>query len=707
VGDGQRRRWIVLAALCALPTAPALAQEGEPAPPAAEPADETSLAAYYDAMAERRLISPEPGSATQLREMVRRAEDLYLDDRFEEAQRVLYEVVESPRFRDFDSLEEYRQAEFMLAGALQRMGALRSAWRYLARILERGTSDPYFGPAYRRAVDVALEGASLPESIARLTALAPPDSLDPDAANELLYLQGRERYDAHDWPGAARFFEQVGRRSRFYANSRYLQGVIAAQAGRLEDAEAQFCSIATTSDTDSYTFFVDRRYFEIRDLTWLALGRVAHEGRRPDDAFYYYFQVPQDSARVAEALFEAAWSMYEGDDHDTAIDLLDQLEARFGDSPFVHEAALLRGYIHLARCDFEDADRLFRAFQTRFTPVVHEIDRILASPSRQERLFEELLAAEQRDEAPATPEEGEAPGEGGEAPVDVHALLLSLLRVDPSFYRLYREIRTLDAEAARAGNVPDRLGAILARLQGSDAPRPTDAAIDAIGPVARLRRDIEDARAVLRALTEQLDAMREAGATAEQLAPLEAELSGLGERLAAMETAVDQAEAAQAPDASEAAGGDVEAMLRRDRQQAARFSSRVADVRARMVGAANDAALRALRGLRASVGGFLRRSRIGRIDAVMGSKRRIEIQIESLAAGRFPPELRDPLSVQGLLRDDEEYWPFEGEYWEDEFQEDDALEEEDLAEEEAALDEPPPEDEAALDEEDGAEDEPE
>ena len=59
----------------------------------------------------------------------------------------------------------------------------------------------------------------------------------------------------------------------------------------------------------------------------------------------------------------------------------------------------------------------------------------------------------------------------------------------------------------------------------------------------------------------------------------------------------------------------------------------------------------------------------------MGSKRRIEIQIESLAAGRFPPELQDPLSIQGLLRDDEEYWPFEGEYWADEFEEDASLEE--------------------------------
>ncbi len=408
---------------------------------------------------------------------------------------------------------------------------------------------------------------------------------------------------------------------------------------------------------------------------------MAHEGRRADDAFYYYFQVPQDSDRVAEALFESAWAMYEGDEHDTAIDLLDQLEARFPDSPYVHEASLLRGYIHLARCDFEDADRLFTEFQTRFTPVVREIDAILASPSRQDRLFEELLAVEDRGQSAPTAE-GQAPGEGGEAPVDVHALLMSLLRVNPDFYRLYREVRTLDAEAARAGRVPEQLGAILGRLAGSDAPRAAADQVEALDEVTALRRDLDGARAVVRALTDQLQAMRHEGADAARIQPLQEELSALGGRVGELERRLNEAASNTPATQGEPSGEGVDALLQRDRQAASQFAARVSSVRARMVSAANDAAIRALGGLRSNLGGYLRRSRIGRIDAVMGSKRRIEIQIESLAAGRFPPELQDPLSIQGLLRDDEEYWPFEGEYWADEFEEDAGqLDEEDALQE--------------------------
>lgn len=678
---------LVWALVLAMPAA-AVAQQTPP--------DESgTLSDYYRALAERRLIAPETGSDTRLRELVLAGERAYLDERWDEAQRYLYEAVESPRFTDFAELEEYRSAEWMLAGALQRMGALRSAWRYLERILARGPSDSYYGPAYRRAVDVALSGADLAESAQRLSALG-EEGIPAESLNELRYLRGRERYDAHDWDGAAAQLEQIDRESRFYANARYLLGTIAAQAGRLSDAEGHFCSIATTAETDSFTFFIDRRYFELRDLTWMALGRVAHEGRRADDAFYYYFQVPQDSARVAEALFEAGWAMYEGDQHDEALDLLDQLEARFPDSPYVHEASLLRGYIHLARCDFEDADRLFRQFQVRFTPVVHEIDAILENPARQEHLFEELLAAEASRQTATAPAEGQAPGEGGAALVDVQALLLSLLRVDPAFYRLNAEIQTLDAEAARAGRVAEDLGAIAARLRGDETPRAAAEQVTELDEITALERDLAGARAILRALTDQLDAMRREGARRDQVRPLETELAGLGRRVAQLEALVRRTRAGAVSPPPGAAGGDLEAILGRDRALAARFPSRVADVRHRMVTAANDAAVAALRHLRGSLGAYLRRSRIGRIDAVMGSKRRIEIQIESLAAGRFPPELQDPLAIQGLLRDDEEYWPFEGEYWADEFEEDPASGADDLDEaaEEAALDEEPAEGDA-------------
>ncbi|MBC7171941.1 MAG: hypothetical protein H5U40_05930 [Polyangiaceae bacterium] len=255
----------------------------------------------------------------------------------------------------------------------------------------------------------------------------------------------------------------------------------------------------------------------------------------------------------------------------------------------------------------------------------------------------------------------------GAAAIDI---LLALLRVEPSFYRLHAELRMLDAEAARAGRLSSDLGAIAARLRGEEAPRPVAELERYESDAAMLERDLEVARSLLAGLGEQLVILRRAHAPRAEVASIRAELARHGIRLRALERDLARVRASGADaDVPEVNGsGDVEALLLADARRARRLPRRVAQVRAALEERANEAAMRSLLTLRETLSGYVRRARIGQVDAVMGSKRTLEIQIESLAAGRFPAELIDPLRVQGLLREDEEYWPFEGEHWADEFE---------------------------------------
>jgi len=52
---------------------------------------------------------------------------------------------------------------------------------------------------------------------------------------------------------------------------------------------------------------------------------------------------------------------------------------------------------------------------------------------------------------------------------------------------------------------------------------------------------------------------------------------------------------------------------------------------------------------------------------VLGRKRGLEIEVEALAAGVLPQAALDALEAPRYLRDDEEYWPFEGDDWPDEY----------------------------------------
>jgi hypothetical protein len=63
----------------------------------------------------------------------------------------------------------------------------------------------------------------------------------------------------------------------------------------------------------------------------------------------------------------------------------------------------------------------------------------------------------------------------------------------------------------------------------------------------------------------------------------------------------------------------------------------------------------------------LDKAKLGKIDAVIGQKRKLDIEVQDLAAGRFPEELIGRLWNTGMIGDDEEYWPWQGEYWADEY----------------------------------------
>jgi hypothetical protein len=152
----------------------------------------------------------------------------------------------------------------------------------------------------------------------------------------------------------------------------------------------------------------------------------------------------------------------------------------------------------------------------------------------------------------------------------------------------------------------------------------------------------------------------------EKIAQAEDErIDALGKRVRALRKALAAQDGGKESDAAVT----LTELLALDVARTSRLPAQVEEMRARLRDRADQLASAALDQLATRLSRWLSQARIGRVDAVMGSKRRIEKQIESLAAGRMPRELQDPLRTHGLLADDEEYWPFEGEDWPDEHEE--------------------------------------
>ncbi len=667
------RTWSVCVALGALSPSHALAQavntQARDSPTApAKAADSASVLDAYMVALEKKRLAPKPADGIEeLKPLLEEAQRAVLDGKKDEATALLIEIVDGPRFRDFEGLTPFHTAELMLASALTERYALKSAQRVVDRMLTRGPGMAAFEPAYRRAVDIALARGDFAESAAHLATFQ-RDKLPEDSVNELAYLEGRAAHERGALPEAIQKLSKVTKKSRFYVSAQYLLGAIAAKTRQFKEAEAHFCAIAEAGKDNSYSFFIDGRFFPVRDLAHLGLGRVAHETGRASDAFYYYFQVPSDSDRLAEAMFEAAWATYEGGDHEAALDSLDQLEARFPRSAHAAEASVLRGYVHLSRCEFAEAERRLTKFERDFTPVLRQIEAALESPSRKSGLYADLvLRAHSLARLRAADQSGEPTPD---------SLLLSLVLADPDFYRLHAELRALDAELGRSGNVPRELFALSNRLTQGDAPAPRKAdagSVDSVAAadgVAAAEAELTRVKAAIDALGREVTALSRAGtdnADKVSLAALRKTQRSLDQRVADIERKLRDAVRDGQLEATKPSATDLQALLRSDQAYVAALRSQAHRVRVELSDAADRAGERALVDLRERLAAELRRARIGRIDAVMGSKRQVEIQIESLSVGRCPPELADALRMQSLLRDDEEYWPFEGEDWPDEF----------------------------------------
>jgi tetratricopeptide (TPR) repeat protein len=607
------------------------------------------MRAYHGALAERRLGSQVELTGDYVRERLTEGEDLLRNGRTDEAVSRLTDIVESPRFDPYVDSEDGRAMVFVLGDALARAGAYQPARAYLRRLVSASGAWEGRATTARRAVrrlaEIAMESDLYAAALDDLKGV--PSNAPEEMLGEIAYIAGRAHEAAGDPEGALAAYGAVTPRSRFWAQATYLEGLIFVEKGRYKEGENLFCKIADPNRQSNTTaVFADAKFFVVRDLARLALGRVAHEEGRFDDARYYYYLVPKDSDRLAEALYEAATTRYEKKDYEDARELLDELKAIQSHHRYEDEAWILDAYVDLAQCKFESADKKLLGFLARYEPVRDAARRV----SQDDRAVLTRLAA-----ARSGSDAGGA-AIGSSINEDSMRAIAALLRIDPSYAAVARRRVVLENESsglrASLGEIRD----IQKNLATSGGVR---AAVDeSESPTQRTA----DARAALDGVRHSIDDLEAAHAPKDRIAPLREEAAGLQERLVVASGQASAAEAAQA-----ASGRDLPDLLRSDAKKAADLATNVEAARGELSKAEAALAKEALHRVDLRLSRLLRRARLGRIETVLGRKRALEVEIEALNDGVLPGSALDSLDAARYLQDSEEYWPFEGDDWPDEF----------------------------------------
>jgi hypothetical protein len=623
-------------------------------PPAVNPSEPSTHAegiqAYNAALAARRLGGANNTSIEDIRTRAAEGEELLATGRVDESIARMTELVESPRFQPFAENEDGRAAIYVLGDALATAGAYEPARAYLRRLLSmKGAWDQAYAAYARRAVkrlvEIALESDVYDPILEDLKGI--PSNAPEETKGDLMYLTGRAKEATGDHDGAIAAFGQVPQKSRYWAQATYLAGLIYTEKQRYKEGEGEFCKVADPKRAaTTMPVFADAKFFAVRDLARLGLGRIAHEQYRFDDSRYYYYLVPRDSERLPEALYEAATSRYEKKDYDGARELLDELKALQVHHPYEDETWILDAYVDLAQCKFPDADKKLIRFVEIYEPV-RDAARKVAADDRSTRALAEAV----RTGADA----GNVDIAGSKNQEALRAIA-ALVRLDPAYRSVARKIAVLDHESSGLKLTMTQIGDLQRALATAGGVRPAlELAPTDEERIADIKQSIDGVRGQI----EELDQMKAGEGTTE---PFKKELQQL-------ESRAKDASAAPPSAGDTAAGGgkDLPDLLRADAALATQLHPKIESTRKELEEAEVLLARDALHRVDLRLSRLLRRARLGRIESVLGRKRALEVEIEAINNGILPADAIDSIDAARFLRDNEEYWPFEGDDWPDEF----------------------------------------
>jgi len=666
------KRHAVIAAACGLLVAGVAgaaprAAATEPSSKPAERVADDPIAKYFTELEAMKLVDAESGNLQTLRHELGVAEQLLRDGAFVNAAVALYLIVKSPRYAAFTDFVELQNAEYDLGVALARAGSYGAALDALEVALRRGPGAPYWAPAHRRAVDVALETRDHAGVLARIEAIKTSDPIPPSAAGERSYLRGRAAYDAGKLADAEGELVLVSKQSRLYSSAVYLRGVIRARQNKYRDSAEAMCEVAATEDTDKFSFVVDERYFTIKDLARLGLGRIAHEQGEYDDAYYHYFQVPDDSAYLPDALFEASWSMYQKRELPTARDLVAEFLSTFPSSPLWPEASLLAGYVELADCKFDASQTWYDALTAKLQPIVNEVDQVRKDPELRKQLFATAITRYHE-----TKDAGEVVKQAKTAPATTMDQLVALLRLDPKFLRLSDAVRGMHEQAITAPTVVREWQRLAREVNEKKVGTISTARTTEQEQLADANALVEDLRRLVGQIREQKSELARARhdgiISGNDAADEDARLDKLLDKArAAADNAVVAAD--RASDAiTTAASPGIRPMIQADIADARRLDKASHALLEKLEEAGDKLAQAAVDKLYADTRRVLDKAKLGKVDAIIGQKRKLDIAVQDLASGRFPEELIGKMWNASMIGDDEEYWPWQGEFWSDEYE---------------------------------------
>src|SRR5579859_3577608 len=395
--------WVTaLASAICLTGASAEAQRGKkrpPAPAASPPVAAQPVPVDLDADAPpppkatrpRAADNGPPPLAGQPTEAAAQAKRLYESEKWWDAAKALYRVSTGETGDD----EGNKQiAQFNLAKALYKLKFYQGAYSIFSEIADKPNHLKYSETLLwlaKLATDLP-EPADIIERVGKYNEdhVAKFNNKEQQEIYwQLNYLLGRYRYRNGQYPEAMALLEKVDRRSKYYVQSQFFNGVTNVQMRQSKPAVEAFQRILGAIEEGDVEVEDEAR---MRDLAYLSMARTFYSASvtvdentnaptvdqtRLSAAVKYWNKVDVASEYWLDALFEESWAYFMAGDYSHALGNIHTIEAPYFPHAYYPEADVLKAVIYFANCQYDDALTIVAKFRGHYEPIRDELVKIL------------------------------------------------------------------------------------------------------------------------------------------------------------------------------------------------------------------------------------------------------------------------------------------------------------------------------------------
>ncbi len=390
-------------------------------------------------------------------EATRRYEDAVYDNlggEYEKAAMAFYVLVEAEAL---NTRTLQQDSQWYLGECLFELGNWATAIDAYQLVIASGESHPFFADAVRRQLEVygILGDAENFYALYRTWILSGRVA----STEQVRYTVAKSFYRQGETARAKAMFTEIPVGGEYYARARYFMGTILAAEGEFEPALVEFRKVVDAEDASR----------EVKELAWMALGRIDYEIGRYDEALTAYQEIPSGSEYFADQLYEMVWSYIKQEDWESALQQTEIFLIAFPEHPYAVQLKLDMGHLHMKNEAFEKALAAYETVVTDYTPLQRQLARVEDGTEDPGLFFEKMV------------EGGSLEGESARLPEYARALLVN----DPDIARAVDASRTLRSQRSDIDDSKSTVQEISSVLTSSN---------DAIGTFARGRSELTRVR---------------------------------------------------------------------------------------------------------------------------------------------------------------------------------------------------------------------